>query len=119
MYVPQLRSVGRYECCSYSVVKGVKSGGGPLVPRHSYGGHTVKLWRASDWVKNDKKRLKFKQSRQARVYLGYIRPKSSTMRSGSTAGLAGYNFDLISERTYLFSAPDQVQLQLFLAVPIK
>ena len=97
---------------SYSVVKGVKSGGGPLVPRHSYGGHTVKLWRASDWVKNDKKRLKFKQSRQARVYLGYIRPKSSTMRSGSTAGLAGYNFDLISERTCFWPQTDQVHLFL-------
>ena len=77
----------------------VKSGGGPLVPRHSYGGHRVELWRASDWLKNDKKRLKIKQSRQTRVYLGYIRTKSGTMRSGLMAGLAGYTCDLISERT--------------------
>ena len=68
------REAGRYECCSYGVVWGVKSGGGPPVPRYSYGGHRVDLWRASDWPKNDKKRLKIKQIRQPRVYLGYIRP---------------------------------------------
>ena len=55
-HVSRRRRVGRYECCSYGVVWGVKSGGGPPVPRHS--------WRASDWLKNDKNRLKIKQSRQ-------------------------------------------------------
>ena len=54
MYVSRLRSVGRYECCSFGVVWGVKSEGGPPVPRHSCGGHTVELWRASDRLKNDK-----------------------------------------------------------------
>ena len=90
----------------------MKSGGGSPVPRHSYGGHTVDLWRASDWVKNDQKRLEITQSRQARVYLGYIRPKSSTMRSGPMAGLAGYNLDLISERTCFWPQTDQVHLFL-------
>ena len=38
MYASRRRSVGRYECCSYGVVWGVKSGEGSPVPRHSYGG---------------------------------------------------------------------------------
>ena len=29
----------------------------------------MELWRASDWLRNDKKQLKVKQSRQTQVYL--------------------------------------------------
>ena len=41
---------------------GVEGAGGLPVRRHSYGGHRVELWKASDWLKNDKKQLKVKQS---------------------------------------------------------
>ena len=88
-------------CCgSYGVVWGVEGGGGLPVRRHSCGGHRVELWRASDWLKNDKKQLKVKQSRQTRVYLGFIRPKTGTMRFGPMAGLVGCAFYLILECTY-------------------
>ena len=36
--------------------------------------------------------LKVKQSRITRVYLGFIRPNSGTMRSGPVAGLVGCIF---------------------------
>jgi len=42
----------------------VEGGRGLPVRRHSYGAHTGELCRASDWLKNDKKRLKVKLSRQ-------------------------------------------------------
>ena len=54
----------------------MKCGRGLPTPRHSYGGHRVQLWRASDWRENDKERLKVKQSRQSgvpRLYLAKIR----------------------------------------------
>ena len=63
--------------------------------RHSYGGHGMELWRATDWLKNDKKQLKVKQSRQTRVYLGFSRIKTGTLRFGPMAGLVGCGFDLI------------------------
>ena len=53
------------------------------------------LWKASDGLKNDKKQLKVKQSRQTRVYLGFIRPKTGNMRFRPMAGLVGCTFDLI------------------------
>ena len=37
--------------------------------------------------KTTKKRLKVKQSRQTRLYLGFIGPKTGTMRFGPMAGL--------------------------------
>ena len=45
--------------------------------------------------KTTKKQLKVKQSRQARVYLGFIRPKTGTMRFGPMAGLVEFVFYLI------------------------
>ena len=45
---------------AYGVVWGVKSGGDPPVPRHSHGGRRVELWRSSDSVKTDNKRLKIR-----------------------------------------------------------
>ena len=55
IYVSRRRCVSTYVCCSYGVVWGMESGGGLPVRRHSYGGHRVERWRASDWLKNDKK----------------------------------------------------------------
>ena len=72
-YVSRRRCVGRYVCCSHGVVWGVEGGGDLPVRRHSYGGHRVELWRASDWLQNDKKQLKVKQSRQSQMYLGFNR----------------------------------------------
>ena len=53
-----------YLCISAEVCRQIRvllvwrrmgGGGGLPVRRHSYGGHRVELWRASDWLKNDKK----------------------------------------------------------------
>ena len=84
-------------CCSHGMVWGVEGEWGLPVRRHSYGGNRVEPWRASDWLKNDEKQLKAKQSRQTRVYLGFIRPKTGTMRFGPMAGLVGCAFDLLLE----------------------
>ena len=77
------------------VWRGVEGGGGLPVRRHSCGGHRVELWRASDWLKSDKKQLKVKQRIQTGVYLGFTRPKTGTMRFGPMAGPVGCAFDLI------------------------
>ena len=69
------------------VCRGVGGGGLP-VRRHSYGRHRVELWRASDLAKKQKQ-LKVKQSRQTRVHLGFISPKTGTMCFGPMAGLVG------------------------------
>ena len=61
--------------------------------------------------------MKMKQSRQPRVYLGYIRPKSGTIGSGPMAGLAGYTFDLIPERACFW--PQTGQVHFFLAAAQK
>ena len=86
-------------CCSYGVGRGVgcgvEGGGGLPVRRHSYGGHRVELWRASDWLKNEKKQLKVKQSRQTQVCLGFNGAKTGTMSFGPMAGLVGCVFNLI------------------------
>ena len=59
------------------MVWGVEGGGGLPVRQHSQGGHrVVELWKASDWLKKDKKQLKVKESRQARVYLGFYPAKN-------------------------------------------
>ena len=63
----------------------LEGGGGLPVRRHSYGGRRVEVWRASDWLQNDKKQLKVKQSRQTQVYLGFVRRKTGTMRFGPMA----------------------------------
>ena len=60
------------------VVCGVEGVGGLPVRRHSYGGHRVELWRASDWLNNDKKQLKVKRSRQTQVYLEFEEAKIGT-----------------------------------------
>ena len=52
----------------------------------------MELWRASDWLRNDKKQLKVKQSRQTQVYLGFKEAKTGTMSSGPMAGLVGRVF---------------------------
>ena len=82
----------------------MEGGRGLPVRRHSYGGHRVELWKASDWLKNDKKQLKVKQSRQSRVHLGLIRPKQvpGSMRFGPMAGLAERAFDLIHNSPVFF-----------------
>ena len=98
------------------VWRGAGCGGGLPVRRHSHGGHRVELWRAFDWLKNDKKQLKVNQSRQTRVYLGFIRPKIGTMRFGPTAGFVGCAFDLIVECTCFWSQTDQVYLFLAAAL---
>ena len=59
-------------------------------------------------AKNDKKQLKIKQSRQSRVYLGFIKKKTGTMRFGPMAGLVGCGFDLILECTCFRPQTDQV-----------
>ena len=46
---------GRYVCCSCGVVWGVEGGRGIPVLRRSYREHRVELWRAFDWLKNDRK----------------------------------------------------------------
>ena len=74
---------------------GMEDGGGLPVRRHSYGGHRVELWRASDRLKNDKKQLKVKQSRQTQVYLEFKEAKTGTMSFGPMAGLVGRVFNLI------------------------
>ena len=90
MDVFRQRCVSRYVCCSYGVVLGVKGGGGLPVRQNSYAGHRVNLLRASDWLKNGKKKqLSVKQSRQTRVCLGYIQPKTGTTRFGAMAKLMG------------------------------
>ena len=59
-----------------------------------------------------KKQLKVNQSIQARVYLGFVRPKTGTMRFGPMAGLVGCAFDLILECTCFWPQTDQVYLIL-------
>ena len=109
MDVFRQRCVSRYVCCSYGVVLGVKGGGGLPVRQNSYAGHRVNLLRASDWLKNGKKKqLKVKQSRQTRVYLGFNGPKTGTMRFGPMAGLVGCAFDLILECTCFWLQTAQV-----------
>ena len=54
-----------------------------------------------------------KRSRQTRVYLGFIRPKTGTMRFGPMAGLVGCAFDLSLECTWFW--PPTAQVYLFLA----
>ena len=80
MYVSRRRCVGRYVCCSCGVVWGVKGGGvSPYLGIRMggigwmYGGPLI-------GKKNYEKRLKIKQSRQTRVYMGFILPNSGTMR---------------------------------------
>ena len=68
-------------------------------------------------AKKRRKTVKIKESRQTRVSIDYIRLKSGTMRSGPTAGLAGYTFDLVSERACFWPQTDQVHL--FFAVDQK
>ena len=53
------------------------------------------LWKASDGLKNDKKQLKVKQSRQIQVYMGFNEAKTGTMSFGPMAGLVGCAFNLI------------------------
>ena len=103
-------------CCSYGVVWGVEGEGGLAVRRYWYGRHRVELWRASEWLKNDEKHLKVKQSRQTCVYLGYIPPKTSTMFFGPMPGLVGRAFDLILECTCFWPGTDQVYLFLAAAL---
>ena len=112
IYVSRRRCVGRYACCSYGVVWGVEGGGGLPVRRHSYGGHRVELWRASD-----EKQLKVKQSRQTRVYLVFFRPKTGTTRFGPMAGRVGCGFDLILELLVFY--PKRPKVYLFLAAAYK
>ena len=57
--------------------------------------------------KIDKNQLKVKQSRQTRVYLGCIQPKSGTMRFGPMAGLVGCVLYLISEYTCFWPQTDR------------
>ena len=87
--------------------------GSPRTSAFLSGVYRVEQWRASDLLKNDKKRLMIKQSRQTRVYLGFIRPNSGTKRSGPMAGLAGCTFHLIPERTYFWPRTDQAYLAVF------
>ena len=65
----------------------------------------MELWKASDWLKNDKKQLKVMKRRQTRVYLGFTRPTTGTMRFGPMAGLVGCAFDLIVECTCFWPLP--------------
>ena len=65
-----------------------------------------------DWLENDKEQLKVKQSRQTRVYLGFIGPKTGTMRFGPIAGPVGCAFDLILDCTCFWPQTDQVYLFL-------
>ena len=102
----------QYVCCSCGVVRDVEGGGGLIVRRHSYRGNAPELWRISDGLKNDKKQLKVKQSRQTRVFLGFFRPKISTTRFGPMTGLVGYVFDLIFCCTCFWPRTDQVYLCL-------
>ena len=94
---------------------GVGCGGCRGSPRTSafVWGHRAELWRASDWLKNDKKKLKVKQSGRTRVCLGYIRPKTGTLRFGPMAGLVGCFF-LLDFRIACFW-PQADQVYLFLA----
>ena len=97
---------GIYVCCWCGVVWGVEGGGGLPLRRHSCRGHRVGLWRIPDWLKNDK----VKQSRQTRVYLGFTRPNTGTMRSGPMAVLVGCAFELIFECNRVLPQPDQLHL---------
>ena len=103
-------------CCPCSVVRDVESGGSLPVRRHSYRGHKVELWRIYDGLKNDKKQLKVKRSRQTRVYLGFIRPKTDTNRFGPMSGLVGYVFYFILEYTCFWPQTDRVYLFLATAL---
>ena len=62
--------------------------------------------------------MKVKQRRQTRVYLGFIRPKTGTMRFGPMAGLVGCAFDLILECTCFWPQTDHVYLFLATALHI-
>ena len=64
-----------------------------------------------------KKQLKVNQSIQARVYLGFVRPKTGTMRFGPMAGLVGCVFKLIVECTCFWPRKNHVYLFLAAALP--
>ena len=49
----------------------------------------------SDWLKNGKKQLKVKQSRQIQVYLGFNEAKYRYNEFGPMTGLVGCAFNLI------------------------
>ena len=106
------------QVCVLLVCSGVGCGGwrGLPVRRHSYG-HRVELWRAFDSLNNDKKQLKVKQSRRTQVHLGFIRPKTGTMRFGPMAGLVGCVFDMILI-IYLFLAPNGPDMPVFGCCPL-
>ena len=105
------REAGRDVCCSYDVVWGVEGGGGLSVRWHSYGKHRVERWRASDWLRNDKKQLKVTQKGQTRVCTWALSgQKKGTMRLGPMAGLVGCVFDLILACTCFRPQTDQVYL---------
>ena len=113
LYVVYLsrRCLGRYVCwriawcgvwgVGVSPYVGVRMGpigwnyGGPLIGK-----------------KTTKKKLKVKQSRQTRLYPGFIRPKTGTMRFGPMTGLVGCAFGLIVGCTCFWSQTDQVHLFL-------
>ena len=59
-----------------------------------------------------KKQVKVKQSRQTRVYLGFIGPRTGTMRFGPMAGLVGCALDLVLECTFFWLQTDLVYLFL-------
>ena len=63
--------------------------------------------------KRQKKHLKIKQSRQIRVYLGFLRPKTGTARFRTNGrGFVGCDLDLILECT-LFLAPSGPGIPVF------
>ena len=82
------------------VWRGVGCGGWRGSPRTSVFSYGSIGWNYEGPLKNDKKQLKVKHSSQTRVCLGFIRPKTGTMRFGPMAGLVGCAFYLILECTY-------------------
>ena len=70
------------------MVKGVS----PYVGIRIGGTYRVELWRASDWLKNDKKQFKVRQSKQNRVHPGFIRHKQVQCALGQWQGTRGAFF---------------------------
>ena len=69
-----------------------------------------------DWIKNDKKQLNVKQSRQTLMYLGFIWPNTCTIRFGPMAGRVRCVFDLIYQFTFFHPQTDRVYLLLAAAL---
>ena len=71
----------------------------------------MELWRIADWLKNDKKTVEAKQSRQLGCTWA-LSGQTSTTRFGPMAGFVGCVLNLILECTFFWPQTDKVYLFL-------